>query len=482
MVLQNIAINATLRTGNISERNTFAKKSGQSDFDILRGGCTGSANTSDTGEISGTTSAKSVKNVSDNSIKTKAGQKKAEKRNKDIGTVRTAGKSAPEKADNIKNDRTDRVSDEKTDKDNDAGNAENLAVQIMNMLEQIRNAIMKALDLTEDDLDRMMSDLGLDALDLLEPETVKQLVLYDCGAADSTVLLLNEQINDTYRNLTTIVEDIKADTDLTRDEIKNLLENYGVTLGNNSDLNDGEVIQTAAEDTADIEEIKQTKETKAETDKISGISENADSDNVKSVETTEDKEKQADTEKQDENSGLTDGFEAFLNKLDARFDKAVVEFSDNNVRLYSIKDIAREIVEQVRIMTKPGQTTMELKLYPEHLGKVSLTISSNEEGAVSARMVVENEAAKEAVEGQMFSLKETLTQQGIRVESIEVTVAGYSFEQNGGSDEHDNTQHKNEGGGRKITIEEAVAMSEEPVEKDTAGIPGLSGHNIDYTA
>ena len=65
------------------------------------------------------------------------------------------------------------------------------------MFEQIRSAIMEALNLTSEELDQMMEDMGLNTMDLLDPNTIMELVLNKYGATDSTAMLLNEQLADT---------------------------------------------------------------------------------------------------------------------------------------------------------------------------------------------------------------------------------------------------------------------------------------------
>ena len=483
MMVQSITVHTSTKAGNLPERSTVAKKGSQSNFDILLGNCAGSGNTADT------------KGIKDNRVVSKAGQdrsdgqddksvqdKKTEKQSTGIDkAARSDNKTALSKANDADKDQ---MPDSQTIEENGSDIVATLAGQIMNMLEQIRSAIAKVLGVSEEELDSMMEELGLDSLDLLEPEAIKQLVLYNSGAADATVLLLDEQINDTFRNITTIVEDIKKDAglELNRTEVEQILENYGVSLDDNNDQQAGDMLQTVLNEFTVAKEINPEEETEADTDKLIGISESRNYESPNSIEISVNKKEAADTGERNESFDMTDGFEAFLNKLDAGYEKTVAEITDENPKLYNIKDIAREIIEQVRIMAKPGQSTLELKLYPEHLGKVSVTIRSNAEGVMTARLVVENELAKEAVEGQMFALRENLEQQGIRVESIEVTIAGFSFEQNGSSDEQGNTQQKNEGSGRKITLEQAVAMSEEPTQEAAVDITGVSGHNIDYTA
>lgn len=175
-------------------------------------------------------------------------------------------------------------------------------------------------------------------------------------------------------------------------------------------------------------------------------------------------------------------FETFLDNLSANFTESNVEFGGETIRVHELREIAQQIVQQVKVMAKPGETTMELQLYPEHLGKVNLTLSSKD-GILSAHFIVQNELAKEAVEGQLITLKETLAEQGIRVETIEVTVAGYTFDQGKSQEGNDHSMEREKSTGPKITLEEAMAMSEEPIEDDnTTYTTGDMGYSINYTA
>jgi len=123
-----------------------------------------------------------------------------------------------------------------------------------------------------------------------------------------------------------------------------------------------------------------------------------------------------------------------------------------------------------------------LQLNPEHLGKVNLSLQSKD-GAMTAQFVVQNELTKEAIESQIFTLKETLEHQGIKVETIEVTVANYGFDQNSHTGANKEQTKQNNSPGRKITMEEAVSMSELPQEETiTENITGLRGSQIDYQA
>lgn len=74
-------------------------------------------------------------------------------------------------------------------------------------------------------------------------------------------------------------------------------------------------------------------------------------------------------------------------------------------------------------------STMEMQLNPENLGKVFVTVTSHH-GEVSAHIAAQTEAAKEAIESQISQFRENLTQSGIKVQAVEVTIASHEFERN----------------------------------------------------
>lgn len=100
---------------------------------------------------------------------------------------------------------------------------------------------------------------------------------------------------------------------------------------------------------------------------------------------------------------------------------------------YSSQIDAFELIEQiaknVRVTISAQTTSMEMQLNPEHLGKIYLNVTEKE-GAVRAQLVAQNEAVKEALETQAVELRQSLHQQGVKVDAIEITVSTHEFEQN----------------------------------------------------
>lgn len=92
-------------------------------------------------------------------------------------------------------------------------------------------------------------------------------------------------------------------------------------------------------------------------------------------------------------------------------------------------DLIDQIARNVRVTISAAETSMEMQLNPENLGRLYLNISERE-GIIRAQITAQNTAVKEALEIQIAELRQSLNQQGIKVDAIEVTVGTHEFEQN----------------------------------------------------
>ena len=94
-----------------------------------------------------------------------------------------------------------------------------------------------------------------------------------------------------------------------------------------------------------------------------------------------------------------------------------------------MEDIVNQIVEQIKVQVNADTSSMEMQLNPESYGKLQLQVLLKD-GIVTARMNVENEAVRQALESQVVQLRESMNNQGLKVDAIEVTVASHEFDRN----------------------------------------------------
>ena len=142
-------------------------------------------------------------------------------------------------------------------------------------------------------------------------------------------------------------------------------------------------------------------------------------------------------------------------------------------------DIVRQVVEQVRVNMNQQATSLELQLYPEHLGRIQINVVSKD-GVLTASIVAETEAAKQAIEGGLLNLKEAMQQQDLKVEAIEVMVSTMGFEK--GEEQQQSFDEKGSSNPRrKIDLSElgeAIPVEDEvEIEKMKA-----TGSSVSYRA
>ena len=84
-------------------------------------------------------------------------------------------------------------------------------------------------------------------------------------------------------------------------------------------------------------------------------------------------------------------------------------------------NIPKQIVEQARLIKVGENTEMVMKLNPEHLGQLSLKVSINGNGGVTATFHSDSATVRGIIETSMIQLKNELAEQGLKVDRIEVS-------------------------------------------------------------
>ena len=89
-------------------------------------------------------------------------------------------------------------------------------------------------------------------------------------------------------------------------------------------------------------------------------------------------------------------------------------------------EMVEQVVRQVRVRMMPESTNMEIQLHPASLGRVNVQINATGQ-ETTARLIVENQAAKEALEAGMIRLQEAFEERGVKVQAVEVTVGSFEM-------------------------------------------------------
>ena len=153
-------------------------------------------------------------------------------------------------------------------------------------------------------------------------------------------------------------------------------------------------------------------------------------------------------------------------------------------RMLQALDITRQVSEQMRSSLSEGVTRLEMQLNPESLGKVLLTVSAKE-GVMTATFRVQTEDARQALENQMFTLRENLEAKNIKVEAVDVQISNFDFTAN--SDAERQWKEKMEKKGKKkfdfsVAEEDEAEEIESSAEEVRRSVMRDRGGSIDFTA
>ena len=392
--------------------------------------------------------------------------------------------------------------------------------------EDVRQVLKEKLGVTDEEITDAMQKLGLTVADLIQPNQLTQLTAELTGSENIGELLCNDSFMEIVNEIGGLSQDLLDDLGMTSQmftetvaaasQVVTTPESAGIeqlpemqvtenvnadkTAANdnqmNSVLEEEKTVQTASD--ADEVEIQKPednillqKEVAEETDNTDDMQEKTtlSEDNSLMQEETDTKADDGQTGNRNE-SGNTSNQTAFVSQehtvdpAAAKTPETVPEFS----RQLDTLDLIRQVTEFTKVTVREAQTTMEMQLNPEHLGKLYIEVTTKE-GNVSAHIMTQNELVKEALESQMAELKQSMNQAGVKVDAVEVTVGSHEFEknleQNAKQEERQaEEQEKASPKTRRINLDEldelSGVMSEE--EALVAQIMADHGNSVDYTA
>ena len=147
-------------------------------------------------------------------------------------------------------------------------------------------------------------------------------------------------------------------------------------------------------------------------------------------------------------------------------------------------EVAKQIVEQARLLRLPEQTQMVIRLKPEHLGELTLKVSVAASGAVNAAFHTDNASVRAIIETSMIQLKHELQAQGLKVDNVGVYAGlGDHSMMNGQQDADAHyAQHGGQGSSQGRDTQQALASFEEEQQALAAGAQQgvLAQDGVDY--
>lgn len=381
---------------------------------------------------------------------------------------------------------------------------------------EIEEKVSEELDISTQELEQILENLGLSAMDLLNPQNVSLLVANVKSDGDMMSLVTEEGLSDIVLNINSDIQnlvsmaaddlsieydafaDIMSEMTLvSNEEGKEILASLNQDVSENVLGNSADVATVAAGEEKVIinkDLVDSTEESNVEdVDAVAATSLRESTENVGSEETSYDDSHRGKGDRSEDKAGINVAGEQNLTVNqqtgDVAFDPNTVSVSDE-ISHVDTQDIINQITENMKLMRSNELTEMELTLNPESLGNIHLTVATKE-GNVTAQLEAQNESVRAALELQIQQIKENLEAQGVKVTAVEVTVASHSFEQNleqgdDSNDAMDKEQEKLRKATRRLNISELLAddniegLDEE--EAITASMMAADGNTMDYKA
>lgn len=381
----------------------------------------------------------------------------------------------------------------------------------------VKEILKDELGVSDEQVEDAMSILGLQWLDLLNPASLSQLVTQLTGTEDACSLLMSEEFTNIMQNTDALVQNLSETLGISKDEwvaLQNQLTELTADFNETVDMADGGVQEMdpqtdatiTSQDTTVTATTVQMTQTAEETQNVQPEEEAEDAAPVIQVNASEDA--QAENNVSEDASGEMDESAAQSQKTK---ENSVNEHPQNmefQVRAeqqtaapeevnkvasrttIDVQDIMNQITEFAKVNLSPENSSIEMQLNPENLGKVYLHIAATKEGNITAELAVSSETVKTAFEAQIADLRTSLNQQGIKVDAVEVTIASHEFErnleQNAAGEEQQGSQREESGrtAGRRLFRGELDELSGLMNEEEAlaAQIMKDHGNTMDVTA
>ena len=391
-----------------------------------------------------------------------------------------------EKGDNVIEEEISKLTKEETSKVDDSKKEE-----VDQKLEELKGKIAKILNIDVSELSNLMEELNLEIEDLIDLESLTLLLANYYQQPDALCIVVDESIYGDFKEVVASAmntsEEIANLLGVDQADLKGLLEQ----LKNETNLETS--IQT--NDNVDFEE-KLTMANNSEEQTVSKdqqIGENL-KENLTVSEGNEQTPENGGMQQETASSGKQgeereDGKQTPLVGVISNLeDKLNAILKDNSqisqANLSTQENIVRQLVEQIKVNINPNITEMELQLHPASLGSVNVQVAFKN-GELTAQFTAQNEMTKEAIESQIVQLKESLQEQGIKVEAIEVTIASHEFERNLQQDSSNQEEKSERKKTRKISLNTDEDIDfEELAEDEQIAVEMMreNGNTVDYTA
>lgn len=459
----------------------------------------------DIGNVSKNSGGQKMESFSDVFVKTQGTEQNP--KSKTESSVKKEDTESIQNHANIQKNKSSETLKEKNEEVENEDTINTFEDEIVQAANTVVQSIAEIFNVSVEEVENVLENLGLTALDLLNMENLTQVVLALNPDCDAMTLMTNEQLFADLKTLQNDVQNLRdqivENFNLSQEDMNNILNTMKVNL-------QGEISAeqtTAVDESIALTEVASLKALeKTEVPVEVSVTKDADmkdekeinnrsleKDTTDTAEITKTEVNQKDVASNDSKGNFADikgesyqnPAQNFMNQLAEAVDDVNQTTASYGVRG---QDIINQITEQIRIHVTQETTEMELQLHPASLGNVKVQIASTG-GVLTAVFTTENEAVKAALESQLVQLKENFTEQGLKVESVEVNVSAQGFERSLDQQEQEQSRfdnNRNKKSGRRIRLEGTEEVGD-ILETDMSGEDKIvadmmirNGNTVDY--
>lgn len=419
--------------------------------------------------------------------------------------TKTQNKPAPnDRFDQVLNQQTDQ-SPKETEVKKPTGNLKQTASKKVNMsedkpkmdetsevgLDQLEKDVIQKvtelLGITEEELKQVLTQLNMTVFDLLVPEKLNTFLTCLYGV-DSAIQLLTLPESSQIKNLKSELGQMMKEMNIDLEKLQDLIKQHHA----NQETTDDKVVAKETSPLPEQEAIakEDSNQDKAQVD-ITITDNRTEKDDSSAIETLRTETTEAETTATDVNpeqnkTENNDLFNIPVNNQTVQKVEIIEQGGVREVVTYNMntEDIMDQIVSSVKVNLSDDTNEMLIQLRPEHLGKLALSLTS-EQGVITANFMADNPVVKELIEANLAQLRVSLQEQGINVDKLEVVVTDNQLMDDQQEDKQfSNNQEKKKRAAKMMSVQQLQNEDEldETTIAETSGmIDSLETSSIDYS-
>lgn len=356
--------------------------------------------------------------------------------------------------------------------------------------EEVIKSIAEILNISEEKLKELMTDLNINFVDLFDNNNIKSILEEVFNTSNQGDLLTNSKVLETFKDIKDTLNNILTKENINIKDLEkaiNRLKESGELLQNSNEKVTDNKVNEQPEKIKNVE-VVDLRSSQSEENGNNKSNINKQIETPKEQLSSSNNEPNSNTNQQPESQNQNQ-FESILTNVTTQKTEQVT-FNGVEKTIYqqvSAKDVINQIVTNIKVELTDQKSTMYFQLQPENLGKVAFSVTS-QQGSITGQFVAENATVKEAIEMNLNNLKATLQQQGIKVDEIEVVVGNTSEFFNKNQEQNQSSNYFNKNRSKKVSKvfelnkEESIDIKELSNSKNNSLYDDENSHSIDFSA